>query len=318
MNFYGLLHVTDGGRHSPNLKARHVSGAIHTYFANAVTLNNSLQAAGCCFTLLTNNAARLDRFNRETLGAAIAIREIPFHSQVPKDVPFYAAHHKIDVYRWFSTFPGSSYPILVDLDVVAMRSPSTPLRNCLSSGIPLVYDISDQVFPVFGEDTIAADLETLIGSGVPIRRWYGGEFIGGPPDFFARLVSEIDGFWDTYCRNFTVFHHQGDEMLTSAALCRMLASGFIALDAGPIGAIGRFWGGRPRHPQRPLAWFEQCFLAHLPGDKPYLAAQAHRRPFCADAFRRGYRWHRLAADRMGLRNLVKRVIGRPRITALMR
>lgn len=319
MNFYGLLHISDGGRHSPNLKARGASGAIYTYFANAVTLGNSLEAAGCGFTLLTNDAARLERLNRETLGAAIAIREIPFRSQVPKDILFYSAHHKVDVYRWFSTFPGSDYPMLVDLDVVALHPPSTPFRVCVSSGIPLIYDISDQVFPVFGEETIASDLEALTGPEIPVRRWYGGEFIGGLPDFFSQLVDEIDRLWDAYCRNFAGFHHQGDEMLTSAALCRMLAAGCTALDAGPIGGIGRFWGGQPLHPQKPFAWIEQCFLAHLPGDKSYLAAHAQRRPFRADFFRRGYRWHRMAADQKSrVGRLVKRAIGARRAAALVR
>src|SRR5713101_5844663 len=38
MNFYGLLHISDEGRHSPNLKARSSPAAISSYVANAVTL----------------------------------------------------------------------------------------------------------------------------------------------------------------------------------------------------------------------------------------------------------------------------------------
>ncbi len=318
MNFYGLLHIGDG-RHSPNLKARGAWGAIRTYFANAVTLSHSLQAVGSDFVLLTNDAATLEAVNRDTLGADITIREIPFRAQVPKEIPFYSAHHKVDVYRWFATTSGGDYPVLVDLDVVALRPPSASFSICASSGIPLVYDISDQVFPAYGEDTIVSDLETLTGHGVPVYRWYGGEFIGGPPDFFARLVGEIDRLWGAYCRNFASFHHQGDEMLTSAALCRMIAAGCIALDAGPIGGVGRFWGGQPLHPQKPIAWFERCFLAHLPVDKSYLAAQAHRRPFRACVFLRGYRRHRMAADQAArVLGLVKRVVGKRRAASLAR
>ncbi|HEX7970228.1 MAG TPA: hypothetical protein VF502_18545, partial [Stellaceae bacterium] len=63
----------------------------------------------------------------------------------------------------------------------------------------------------------------------------------------------------------------------------------------------------------------QCFLAHLPGDKSYLAAQAQRRPFRADFFRRRYRWHRMAADQKSrVRSLVKRAIGARRAAALVR
>ncbi len=172
MNFYGLLHISDEGRHSPNLKARSSPAAISSYVANAVTLANSLRAVGCDFTVVTNDEARLTEINGAGLGANVAVTEISFGTRVPKDILFYSAHHKVDVYRWFSTFAADDYPVLIDFDMVALRPPSTAFIACVSSGIPLVYDISDQVFPVFGEDTIAADLERLLGPQVPLRRWY--------------------------------------------------------------------------------------------------------------------------------------------------
>jgi len=313
MNFYGLLHISDEGRHSPNLKARSSPAAISSYVANAVTLANSLRAVGCDFTVVTNDEARLTEINGAGLGANVAVTEISFGTRVPKDILFYSAHHKVDVYRWFSTFAADDYPVLIDLDMVALRPPSTAFIACVSSGIPLVYDISDQVFPVFGEDTIAADLERLLGPQVPLRRWYGGEFTGGRPEFFAKLVEEIYRLWDAYISSFATFHHQGDEVLTSAALCKMLSEGWSALDAGPIGGVGRYWSGQPLHPQKPFAWVEQCFLAHLPGDKAYLAARAHRRPFRGDVFRREYRWHRLAVEQKSrVRSLAKLALGRRR------
>ena len=107
MKFYGLLHISDDGRHSPNLKARGSVAAVASYLANAVTLANSLRAVGCDFTLVTNDKERLTELNAASLAADIAITEIPFGSRVPRHILFYSAHHKIDVYRWFSTFAGT-------------------------------------------------------------------------------------------------------------------------------------------------------------------------------------------------------------------
>lgn len=199
----------------------------------------------------------------------------------------------------------AEYAILVDLDAVALRAPPRTLVESAAAGLPLVYDISDQVIPAYGADTIAADLARLT-TGAPVCRWYGGEFIGGRPAFFARLHAEIAAMWDAYCDDFASFHHQGDEILTTAALCRMVAAGVTVLDAGPVGVVGRYWSAPCLHPQKPLAWFESCFIAHLPCDKPFLA----RRPngtFDAARFRSAYRRHvRIARVRGAARGLAKR------------
>ena len=312
MQFFGLLHVEDGRRQSANL--RHGDDAAAAiYLGNAVRLSNALAAVGCEFTLLTNDAARLGAIDAREFGSSIAMREIPFSAAVPPTAGFYSAHFKVDVFRWFAKLAPEGYPILFDVDAVALRVPPRTLRNCAAAGLPLVYDISDQVIPAYGEETIAADLALLSGSHSPICRWYGGEFIGGRPSFFARLGDEIATSWERYCQHFAGFHHQGDEILTSAALCRMIASGFPVLDAGPVGIVGRYWSIPPHHPQKPLAWFERCFLAHLPADKAFLARRANE-PFDAARFCHAYRRHlALGTFRTAARQLAKRglrVMGR--------
>jgi hypothetical protein len=294
VELYGLLHVSDEGRYSPNLRSGSYEKAIRTYFGDAVTLYNSLRAAGCGFTLLTNDRYRLEDVNRKGFKSSISIREISFQLRVPKAIGYYSAHHKIDVYRWFGNSAPGDYAILVDVDVVALRAPSSQFSACVEAGMPMIYDISDHVFPLFGGERILSDLRLLTELPLSIGHWYGGEFIGGPPKFFRTLANEIDHLWDRYCSRFESLHHQGDEMLTSAALCKMVMDGCVAIDVGPIGGIGRYGSWLPLHPQKPFWWFEECFLLHLSLDKEYLAKWANRRPFQSDHFLRSYRRYLLS------------------------
>jgi hypothetical protein len=288
MRFYGLLHVAEGRTQSGNLR-RTGEDAAAVYFGNAVLLANALAAAGCDFTLLTNDPARLRALDARAYQSGIALREIEFSTSVPRAARYFSAHFKIDVFRWFARLPAEIYAVLIDLDSVALRAPPQALVAAADARLPLVYDISDQVTPAYGEDRIESDLAVLNGP-VPVARWYAGEFIAGPPAFFARLAGEIAALWDGYSRNIDLFHHQGDEMLTSAALCRMVAAGVPVLDAGPVAIVGRYWSVPHLHPQKPLAWFERCFLVHLPCDKVFLARRANER-FDAARFRRSYRRH---------------------------
>lgn len=98
MRFFGLLHLEDGRRQSANLR-RTGDAAAAIYLGDAIRLANSLKAAGCDFTLLTNDAARLGAISARTFGAGIAIREIAFAASVPAAARFYSAHFKIDVFR---------------------------------------------------------------------------------------------------------------------------------------------------------------------------------------------------------------------------
>ena len=283
---YGLFHVAADRRHSSNLRGAGPEKAIEIYFANALTLRNSLAAVGHDFTLLTNDAATLERLNCDKFQAEITLRAIPFPLDVPPTMPYYSAHHKIDVFRWFASGAAGSYPVLVDLDVVALRAPTFLAGP--RDDIPLVYDASDQVLLLYGAE-VAADIRRLAGRDVPVTHWYGGEFIAGPPSFYGTLVERLSGgIWQRYCASFGSFHHQGDEMPVSAALSTMLADGHVIVDVGPVGGVGRFNSWMALYPQKPFWWFERCAFLHVPSDKYFLAKQAAR-PFDAERFLASYR-----------------------------
>lgn len=296
VTIYGLLFVADSGRHSsnpqgsPNLKGT-AGGAAEIYLANAITLSRSLAALGHHLTVITNDGPRLRAIDRDKFhGPNIDIQEIGFDLQVPRGIAYYSAHHKFDVFRWFVTGEAGQYPVLIDLDCVALAKPSAQFAACAEAGVPQVYDISDHIVRLFGLQRIWSDISRLTQLPRPTAHWYGGEFIAGPVSFYATLCDWVDRLWPRYVALYETFHHQGDEMVLSAALASIQAQGLVLHDVGPIGDFARFGSWLPLHPQKPFWWFEGCSFLHLPNDKLFLASQAEAQSsFRAEVFLQAYR-----------------------------
>jgi hypothetical protein len=265
LHIYGLLHLNSREKTAMNVGVRDFDHQRSIYKRNALTLARSLSFAGLPFTLLTNSVQQLGE-----LPSYIQCKEIPFSLQIPSGTNFYSAHHKIDVFRHLAAAV-DGYHILCDLDVVCIH-PALPraLINLVRAGIPIVYDVSDQVIPAFGSEVIIRDLTKL--AGFPSEgRWYGGEFIGGPPAFFRRLCTEVDKIVPAYIANIQSLHHTSDEAIVTPALERLRRQDVNLADAGSLGLISRYWSTEVAHPQKPYAWSASCFLLHLPYDKHLLA-----------------------------------------------
>jgi hypothetical protein len=198
------------------------------------------------------------------------ILEIPFETFVPHDIAFFQAHFKLDLIRIAAGGFLGRYPAIVDLDMLLLSEFSTPVRNLFSTNLPCVYEISDQVMPAYGYERISKDLTVVSGISSPLFKWYGGEFIAAPPEFYCELWKNIKLIYKNYLNNYTDLHHVGDEIVVSAALNRLTLEGNQLQDIGMYQGIGRWWSDPPLHPQRPLEWHKQCSLLHLPGDKYFL------------------------------------------------
>lgn len=116
--------------------------------------------------------------------------EVPFGIDIPRDIAFYSAHRKIEVYKWLVT-NSNDYLILLDIDVVGINEMTTNLLACINEGIPTYYDITDQIYPSVGRSRILKDKISL-NPMVDIGYWAGCGYIGGSGSFFGCLVGEID------------------------------------------------------------------------------------------------------------------------------
>lgn len=303
--FYSLLHLCEGENSAVNLPIKDFRDQVSVYVKCAITLSNSLQSRGLPFTLLTNRKDLVEEVS-QPYGNALQVLEIPFTTKVPTGIRFYSAHFKLDAFRYLSTL-NDDYVALCDVDMVVINDCPQRLSNNAQHGIPMFYDISDQVIPSYGREVIMRDLTSIHGLDSE-GRWAGGEFISGTPDFFLALTKEIGNIYDNYITTFEALHHIGDEAYTSAALELMRRKGVLISDAGQLGIVARFWSVRPKHYQLPMQYVQQCSLLHLPADKRFLASIAGKTPMEVSVFLRAYNKHRLFLGRFIRR--AKRYIAR--------
>lgn len=270
---FGLLHIAEEENTSMNLLSENFSDQLKVYVNCAVLFSKMLNTHGIEFILITNRKSIIEEY-LNSIDQHLVIQEIEFKTRVPHGVDFYSAHFKFDVFRYFASLP-EGYYALCDIDMISINETPQCLMNIISSGIPLCYDISDQVIPAYGHDVIIRDLEK-INNLKSEGRWYGGEFLSGPPGFFESLISVIDDVYDNYLADISNFHHVGDEIVTSACIEMLQRNGVHIADAGTLGIVGRYWNIDVLHPQKPYDYFSKCFLLHLPADKRLLAKLAIR------------------------------------------
>jgi hypothetical protein len=306
IRLFGLLHSATDESNAQNLGISDRSLATELYVRNAITLGRSLRRSGIGFTLVCSEPDRVDSLCRRFGALGLAVQKIEFPLEIPSGIPFYSAHHKLDLFRHLGSLPDGEYVGVVDLDMIALGEPPPALARAIDRGTPLAYDITHQVTPAYGRATIVRSLETL--AGVPCEgRWLGGELLAGRPSFFRALREEIDRFYDVYVREWPRLHHQGDEILTSAAAERLRRNGLEIADAGSPGIVTRYWSIVPRHPQPRFDRLPRPFLLHLPADKYFLASLRPEQQVDPARFLAAYRRH---LRRRAVPNLARRILGR--------
>lgn len=237
----------------------------------------SLHVIGHRLRVWTNDGLRFKELLGPEREVPLQMREVAFLNRFPPNLPFYAAHHKLDLYRFFSH--ESHINCLVDTDVVANPRKVEILEDTFAQANPpeaWVYDISDQVFPAFGTRRVIQDLQSL-GVRHADPRWYGGEFIAATPEFFGLLNDRLESILPDYLSIGASLHHQSDESLLSPMINISRTEGGAVAEVGARGLIHRLWATRTNHSQKSSSILEQTFLWHLPNCKRELAAFSRHR-----------------------------------------
>jgi len=277
LGFYGLLFVSGNKSDGENLRTASVETRIDQYLRMAERLGQGLRRTfRLPLVLVSNDSAylesRLAARGRADWKASIALLQFEFTGDLPQTARFHSATNKIFLFRLFSRLPG--YSVLVDLDVMCLPGAAAGICRLVESNRAAVYDISEQVMPVFGEERIRGDLRKF-GVESSVIRWFGGEFIGGNAGFFGRLADLAEPAALVYGEVFESLHHHGDEMITSACLNRMLDQGeaMDIVDRDRRLVMRRYWGIPTALPERRLEANEEIGLLHLPGAKHLLRSR---------------------------------------------
>lgn len=261
LNAYGLLYVDPKHNRHANIHGRRNS--IDVYLLCAANCSRSFRRSGVRFKLVTNNGALLTERLRRLDITDLEILEHEFTLPVPTGIPFFSAHFKLELYGAFGSGDYGEYLALIDIDTLLLRR--LPTSSDLAA-----YDISDQVFPRYGRETVIRDLEILAGKPLAGGRWHGGEFVMGSAAQFAELATLIDFCWPRYIENIGAVHHLGDEMVLSAAL-NLYATEHTLVDYGAQGNVTRWWSSRTFNKQAPFSRAVSTALLHLPADKLFIS-----------------------------------------------
>lgn len=269
VTFYTLLYIDIENQ---SLSQNGISGTFDQQMKTFIKCCESLSKSLTYFTnykliVLTNNKAFIENTSQE-----LKCIEIEFDFKVPKDIRFFAAHHKIDAFKYFAQLSDFDYSFLIDSDVICINKMPLNLINCIDSNIPVYYDITEQVYPAYGRETIIKDKAVLMSNILSTGIWAGGEFIGGSNKFFKLLYDEIQLIKENYLANYRSLHHQGDEALVSSAIEKIMQNEYIC-NVGLFGGIGRFWSSQTLlHVQNNWKSYVNNFLLHLPADKNFIAS----------------------------------------------
>ncbi|WGS53143.1 hypothetical protein LFL96_33795 [Paraburkholderia sp. D15] len=275
-----------------------------SYVTQALCLNNSLRRVGLpMLTIVTNAPERVaQRFAGTPPEHWPAVTKLAATIELPKNMPFYAAHFKLDLMdQVAASLPDDTMMLLLDADMVALLPLDRSLIDrCAEAGIG-AFDISDQVFPAYGSESVVADLEIVADRRLRNPRWYGGEFLLATPASLRRLVPRARAYYARYLSESARLEHHGDEAFISAALNTLVDEGQPLVEVGAYQAVGRHWAGNN---YRDVRWFRCCSFVHLPGGKALLEREARFVDFAPDRF---WRHLRVAHLRGRARHALKRI-----------
>lgn len=248
-------------------------------------------------TILTNDIASI-KSSLERLGVTNQkILEIPFIFDVPKGIPYYSAHFKIDVFRYFSTLPKNQYSILCDCDVLLVKPVREDFWNIVNKGKPMIPRMFN------GGGLKRLDDCRKISPELDCIEWMGGEFIGGTANFFKILYDEILSIKDSYWKAIPQgLCHIGDEMLTTVALNRLRDKESIyVLDAMMLNILHRYYSV---FEHKSYKSYNTPFI-HFPGEKVFFRNRDLNSATIDDLFR-GWWFHMLVQRLKGcVINLLK-------------
>jgi hypothetical protein len=298
LGFYTLMYFDSGEQRRITGKEYKSEERLDLYVRGACLLDKSLKINGFLgLNLLTNDQNAIKSSLQRIGYEGLEITEIKFDLDVPKGIPFYSAHYKIDVFRYFSTKSNDEYSILLDSDIVCFDKFREEFYALVDSGTPMVYYIQEYVNI---SERKMDDVRKVV-SDLSWMPWCGGEFIGGTATFYGNLYNEIISFKSDYWKNISTLFHVGDEFLTSIAIERLKRRGCYIMDANQINVIHRYWSIYEKNSYKSY----KKPLIHFPGDKYFFAKVDLSKPTLKQLMFGYYIFHKMKLLVEGIRKLLK-------------
>lgn len=244
------------------------------YLKNAFVLQQSLNANGFGHQVLTNDGDIFDKFSKN-YGRQISYIELPFSWKIPRDIKFYGAHFKLEVFQHLGTGLFGEKILFIDLDMIA--SPSfrdmAKILESLQSEVIVYYDVSKIEF----SDDLAikhmSAIEFLSERDCNRKFWAGGEFIFASAPGYKVLSECCVELMPKYLDNYEVMPHVGDEMIMNAAI-NLVSNKYKCIDVDSLqmgNPVVRFWSAGTAKRLERFSSYTDVSLYHFPADKDFIA-----------------------------------------------
>lgn len=301
IRIYTLLYVDLDEKRQLQGLTRSGSKRVEIFLRNAAFFDKSLRRTNPDLgglTILTNNAGLIQEILEGINYRDLSVETIDFGMNVPKGIPFYSAHFKIDAFRYFANRPDDEYSLLFDNDVVSLKKVPDTFWEIVNNRVPMCYHLI-----VNDCDRMMADCRE-IDSQIPVIQWTGGEFWGGINEFYKQLYNKcVESSHSYFAHLREGLYHIGDEALTSLAISKMRRDGLFIYDIRTLGILYRYWG---MHEKKKLKDFDPVF-AHLPADKVWIADRNLDEEFDVRRFIKRYNRHmRLFKLVKFVKNIIKK------------
>ena len=177
IKFYTLLYIDL--EESRKMSMGNYTGVdrIMVFLKNACVLDASFhQMNPTCphITILTNNKEMIGGLLINRIKYSdLSVKEIQFNLKVPKGIPFYSAHFKIDAFGYLAQQDQNDYAVLLDSDIIALKPLPHSFYKIVEEDAPIVYQM-----PYYTADALLECCNKIVNESGVIQ-WVGGEFMGG-------------------------------------------------------------------------------------------------------------------------------------------
>jgi hypothetical protein len=271
LTFYTLLHCSEKNKtNSFILSDLDYIERIKVYLACCKLLNDSLeQIAGQHLVILTNNGKLL-----KTINPGLDYKELTFEMDMPEGGAWYSAHFKLECFKYFASLSENEYSILLDSDEICINKMPEPLTYFVETGIPLLSGY----YSFFGQNQINNynDKKILLEESFNFEKcgyWWGGfGFYGGLPSFFNDFFAVCQTLLASYKIVYNKIKHHSDDLIVSCAWEWWFFNGKPSIyDVSDLGIVSTVWPFNFQLAWRPISFYKNHFLLHMPADKTWMA-----------------------------------------------
>lgn len=245
--------------------------SVRNHVAMCDLLMISLKPIGYKLRIATNDIQYFKSLSHsDCVNDYLDFISLPCSERIPIGLEFYGSLHKLELANFLSSRPEAEYNFIIDNDCVMLKDFGFNINQYINSNIPLIYNITNQISPSFGLDSIKNDI-TLITKVETFGNWIGGEIIGGNSNFYKDISDIFYKYIDGFISIYSDLIQKSDENFYSILFDYYSSKGKSIGDLGLMNGFVRFWSVKTLHFPEHWLVVKNNSILHLPASKTFLS-----------------------------------------------